>query len=377
MILRIKKRLLMSRRNKVIISGGGTGGHIFPAIAIADALREKDNEIEILFVGAKGKMEMERVPAAGYPIEGLWISGFQRKLTVQNLMFPLKLFSSLLQARKILKRFGPDIAIGVGGFASGPLLQMAVRSKVKTAIQEQNSFPGATNRILAKQVNRIFTAYPNMKDFFPQEKVSYLGNPVRASLREASISPKEAKARFGLDPEKKTILIFGGSLGAGALNAAMDEATGKLKEREDIQFIWQTGKFYESKYRNSATARLQNVKQLTFLNEMEVAYAAADLVVCRAGALTISELSLLGKASILVPSPNVAEDHQNKNSRALSDHGAAIHLHEKDIDSLFDLVFKLIEDENALQGLKEKILEFAKPNAAQDIADEILKLIQK
>lgn len=377
MILRIKKRLLMSRRNKVIISGGGTGGHIFPAIAIADALREKDDEIEILFVGAKGKMEMERVPAAGYPIEGLWISGFQRKLTVQNLMFPLKLFSSLLQARKILKRFGPDIAIGVGGFASGPLLQMAVRSKVKTAIQEQNSFPGATNRILAKQVNRIFTAYPNMKDFFPQEKVSYLGNPVRASLREASISPKEAKARFGLDPEKKTILIFGGSLGAGALNAAMDAATDKLKDREDIQFIWQTGKFYESKYRNSATARLQNVKQLTFLNEMEVAYAAADLVVCRAGALTISELSLLGKASILVPSPNVAEDHQNKNSRALSDHGAAIHLYEKDIDSLFELVFKLIEDENALQGLKEKILEFAKPNAAQDIADEILKLIQK
>ena len=367
----------MSRRNKVIISGGGTGGHIFPAIAIADALREKDNEIEILFVGAKGKMEMERVPAAGYPIEGLWISGFQRKLTVQNLIFPLKLFSSLLHAWKIIKRFGPDIAIGVGGFASGPLLQMAVRSKVKTAIQEQNSFPGATNRILAKQVNRIFTAYPNIKDFFPQEKVSYLGNPVRASLRESSILPKEAKARFGLDPEKKTILIFGGSLGAGALNAAMDRATDQLKDKEDIQFIWQTGKFYESKYMNSATARLQNVKQLTFLNEMEVAYAAADLVVCRAGALTISELSLLGKASILVPSPNVAEDHQNKNSRALSDHGAAIHLHEKDIDALFDLIFELIEDENALQGLKERILEFAKPNAAQDIADEILKLIQK
>lgn len=367
----------MSRHNKVIISGGGTGGHIFPAIAIADALRELDNEIEILFVGAKGKMEMERVPAAGYPIEGLWISGFQRKFTLENLMFPLKLFNSLLHARKIINRFQPDIAIGVGGFASGPLLQMAVRSRVKTAIQEQNSFPGATNRILAKQVNRIFTAYPGMETFFPAGKTTYLGNPVRASLRDSVISSSEAKVRFGLDPNKKTILLFGGSLGAGVLNEVMDRATDKIKEREDIQFIWQTGKFYESKYKNSATARLPNVKQLTFLNEMEVAYAAADLVVCRAGALTISELSLLGKASILVPSPNVAEDHQTKNAKALSDYGAAIHLKEADVHTLFDHAFELIEDEDALQGMKEKVLEFAKPNAAQDIAEEILRLIQK
>lgn len=367
----------MSRHNKVIISGGGTGGHIFPAIAIADALRELDNEIEILFVGAKGKMEMERVPAAGYPIEGLWISGFQRKFTLENLMFPLKLFNSLLHARKIINRFQPDIAIGVGGFASGPLLQMAVRSRVKTAIQEQNSFPGATNRILAKQVNRIFTAYPGIETFFPAGKTTYLGNPVRASLRDSVISSSEAKVRFGLDPNKKTILLFGGSLGAGVLNEVMDRATDKIKDREDIQFIWQTGKFYESKYKNSATARLPNVKQLTFLNEMEVAYAAADLVVCRAGALTISELSLLGKASILVPSPNVAEDHQTKNAKALSDYGAAIHLKEADVHTLFDHAFELIVDEDALQRMKEKVLEFAKPNAAQDIAEEILRLIQK
>jgi UDP-N-acetylglucosamine--N-acetylmuramyl-(pentapeptide) pyrophosphoryl-undecaprenol N-acetylglucosamine transferase len=366
----------MSRPLKIIISGGGTGGHIFPAIAIADALKHQNDQIDILFVGAKGKMEMEKVPAAGYPIEGLWISGFQRRLTLQNLLFPFKLLSSLWKAKRIINRFKPDMALGVGGYASGPLLQVACNSGIKTAIQEQNAFPGATNRILSKQVDLVFTAYPGMEKYFPGEKVRYLGNPVRKVLAETVISPGDARNYFGLHPSTKTILIFGGSLGAGVLNQTMDGLYDQVSNLKDIQFIWQTGSYYEEMYRDSATGKLSQVVKKTFLEQMEMAYAAADLVVCRAGALTIAELTILGKPSILIPSPNVAEDHQTKNAKALESAGASICLKESDIDLLFPLMTDLVQDAERLHEMGVQAKNMAMPNAADQIAIEILKFIR-
>jgi len=367
----------MKQPDRVIISGGGTGGHIFPAIAIADALKSLNPDIEILFVGAEGRMEMQKVPAAGYPIEGLWISGFQRKLTTQNLMFPIKLLSSLMKARQIVRRFKPDLAVGVGGYASGPLLQMTVRSGVQAVIQEQNSLPGATNRILGAQVKRVYTAYPGMEKYFDASKIKVFGNPVRSVIKNERVNPEAGRAYYGLEVHKKTILVFGGSLGAGVLNQLMDESFDRIKERQDIQFIWQTGSYYEAQYKDSPTAALRNVKQVTFIDKMEMAYAAAHLVICRAGALTISELSILGKATILIPSPHVAEDHQTHNARSLESEGAAIHLPERQIDSLIDKAYQLLEDSEALRILEANILKFAKPDAATDIAQDILGLIHQ
>ncbi|MBK7428964.1 MAG: undecaprenyldiphospho-muramoylpentapeptide beta-N-acetylglucosaminyltransferase [Saprospiraceae bacterium] len=366
----------MSKRKKVIVSGGGTGGHIFPAIAIADALKRLEPNIDILFVGASGRMEMEKVPLAGYPIKGIWISGFQRKLSMGNLLFPAKLMVSLLQAATIVRAFKPDLAIGVGGFASGPLLQVACRTGVKSAIQEQNALPGATNKILAKQVDRIFVAYPGMEKYFPNSKLRLLGNPVRQEIETNKMQRNEALTELGLDPQKRTILVFGGSLGAGILNACMADATEAIRRREDIQIIWQTGKMYAEKYKDCATAQLENVRQMAFIEKMHVAYAAADLVVCRAGALTISEISILAKAAILVPSPFVAEDHQTSNAKAMEQTGAVIHISQHNApETLIHAAFGLIDDPEKRQNMSDSICALAYPGAADNIAKDLLSMI--
>lgn len=359
----------------MIISGGGTGGHIFPAIAIADALRRLDPDIDILFVGAQGRMEMERVPMAGYPIRGLWISGFQRRLTWKNLLFPVKLVVSAFQSARIFRSFKPDLAIGVGGYASGPMLQTAVQRRITTAIQEQNSFPGATNRILARQVDRIFVAYPGMDRFFPADKIRLTGNPVRTDIERSVLSRDEAIRFFGLDESRRTILVFGGSLGAGVLNRSMEESLDLLAAADDVQVIWQTGKMYEAAYQDARTAQLSNVRKLTFLDRMDMAYAAADVVVCRAGALTISELSLLGKAAILVPSPYVAEDHQTRNARSLADVGAARMIGETDAPAMaIWSALELVRDGEACEQLGTAIRQFAFRDAADRIATELLDM---
>ncbi len=366
----------MSKRKKVIVSGGGTGGHIFPAIAIADALKRLEPNIDILFVGASGRMEMEKVPLAGYPIKGIWISGFQRKLSMGNLLFPAKLMVSLIQASTIVRNFKPDLAIGVGGYASGPLLQVACRTGVKSAIQEQNALPGATNKILAKQVDRIFVAYPGMEKYFPNAKIRLFGNPVRQEIETNQMQRNEALTELGLDTQKRTILVFGGSLGAGILNACMADATEAIKSRNDIQIIWQTGKMYAEKYKDCATAQLENVRQTAFIEKMHIAYAAADLVVCRAGALTISEISILAKAAILVPSPFVAEDHQTSNAKAMEQTGAVIHISQKDApDTLIHAAFGLIDDPEKRQNMSDSISALAYSGAADNIAKELLSMI--
>lgn len=366
----------MSKRRKVIVSGGGTGGHIFPAVAIADALKKLDPDIDILFVGALGRMEMEKVPLAGYPIKGIWISGFQRKLSLGNLLFPAKLMVSLLQAAAVVRKFKPDLAIGVGGFASGPVLQVACRSGVKSAIQEQNALPGATNKILAKQVERIFVAYPGMEKFFPNGKIRLFGNPVRQEIENSQLSRNESLEAFGLDPLKRTILVFGGSLGAGILNACMADATEAIKSRKDIQIIWQTGKMYAEQYKDCATAQLENVRQMAFIEKMHIAYAAADLVVCRAGALTISEISILAKAAILVPSPFVAEDHQTSNANAMEQSGAVMHISQVDAPAkLIHAAFGLIDEPERRQSMSDSIKALAYPGAAEKIAMELLSMI--
>lgn len=300
---------------KVIISGGGTGGHIFPAIAIATAVKKLEPDAEILFVGALGKMEMEKVPAAGFEIVGLPVAGFHRKLTLRNLSFPFKLLASMLKARKVVKDFQPDVAVGVGGYASGPVLRVASMSGIPSLLQEQNSFPGVTNRILALKAERICVAYDNMERFFPAEKINMTGNPVRDGLL-TEIS-KEAAAEFwGLDPNKKTILVIGGSLGARSVNNGISATVDQLDA--DVQLLWQTGKLYLEEMESKLDPKLKDrVKVMDFIARMDMAFAMADVVVSRAGASSISELALLGKPSIFVPSPNVSEDHQTKNAQAL------------------------------------------------------------
>ncbi|MBK6947670.1 MAG: undecaprenyldiphospho-muramoylpentapeptide beta-N-acetylglucosaminyltransferase [Haliscomenobacter sp.] len=365
----------MASSVRIIISGGGTGGHIFPAIAIADAIKAKAPEAEILFVGAKGRMEMERVPKAGYPIKGLWISGFQRSLSAQNLLFPLKLASSLFSAWRILRSFRPQVAVGVGGFASGPLLDVATRMGIPALIQEQNSYAGVTNRLLAKRVQTICVAYSGMERYFPQEKLILTGNPVRTEVLSRQISKAEAVSFFGLDPQKPVVLLFGGSLGALALNEAAAEASEWLKARPEVQVIWQTGKLYFDRFKETDAGRLPQVRIVPFLERMDMAYAAADLVICRAGALTISELCLIGKPAILVPSPFVAEDHQTKNARALADQEAAVMVKNSEAKAnLWPEVFRLIDQPELRQNLAEKIKSLGKPDAAEDIAAEVLKL---
>jgi UDP-N-acetylglucosamine--N-acetylmuramyl-(pentapeptide) pyrophosphoryl-undecaprenol N-acetylglucosamine transferase len=363
---------------KVIISGGGTGGHVYPAIAIANALKAKDSSVEILFVGAKGKLEMDKVPKAGFDIEGLWISGLQRKLTLRNLMFPFKLVHSLIKSKMIIKKFKPDVAVGVGGYASGPLLEMATRSGIPTLIQEQNSYAGMTNKLLAKKVNKICVAYDQMQKYFPAEKIIQTGNPVRQDILDLEEKYKKAISYFDLDLNKKTILIFGGSLGARALNVSISHSTISIQNEKDVQLIWQVGKLYADEFGKSETAKLNHVKMMPFIERMDLAYSAADLVICRAGALTISELCLVGKPAILVPSPNVSEDHQTKNANALVDKGAALMMQEKNgLENLFDHAIGTLKNKKLTKQLSDQILKLGKPDAATRIAEEIMALAEK
>lgn len=360
---------------KIIISGGGTGGHVFPAIAIADAVKKREPGAEILFVGARDKIEMEKVPAAGYPIKGLWISGFHRQLTLRNLVFPLKLISSMWQAWQIVRGFRPDVAVGVGGYASGPLLRAAARKGIPTLIQEQNSYAGVTNRLLAQSATRICVAYDKMDRFFPAEKLVLTGNPVRKDLLSVHPDKKQAAAHFGLDPGKPTVLVFGGSLGALSLNEAMEANAGLLADHPEIQVLWQAGKLYIDRFGAGETAQLSNVQIRPFIDRMDLAYALADLVVCRAGALTIAELALLGKAAILIPSPNVAEDHQTKNAMALVEKEAAVLLPNNQArEKIVAQSLELLNDPARRQQLRENILKLAKPDAADQIAGIVLEL---
>ncbi len=362
---------------RFIISGGGTGGHIFPAIAIANELKALDSRTEILFVGAKGRMEMQKVPAAGYQIKGLWISGIQRRLTKDNLMFPLKVLSSVLESRKIIREFKPHAAIGVGGYASGPLLYAAAQMGVPTLIQEQNSFAGLTNKWLAGKAKRICVAYENLKGFFPASKTVLLGNPVRKDIADKNISMSAARASFGLAADKKTFLIIGGSLGARTINESIALALPKLVEA-GYQLIWQTGKGYiEIAQEQVKPYQGKGIFAEAFITDMSKAYAAADVVVSRAGALSISELCLVGKPSILVPSPNVAEDHQTKNAMELVKSNAAILIRDAEArEKLPQSMLDLMNDEAKQKSLSQQVSKLAKPNAAQDIAKEILKLVQ-
>jgi UDP-N-acetylglucosamine--N-acetylmuramyl-(pentapeptide) pyrophosphoryl-undecaprenol N-acetylglucosamine transferase len=365
------------KKLKVIVSGGGTGGHIFPAISIANELRERMPEAEILFVGALGKMEMERVPAAGYQIIGLPVMGFPRKPSLKMLGFFVKLFQSMRLANKIIADFKPDVAIGVGGFASGPVLKAAVRRGVPAVLQEQNSYAGITNKLLSSKVKKICVAYPNMERYFPKEKIVLTGNPVRKHLIEALVNKSEAYEYFKLDSAKPVVLIIGGSLGARSINESV-MANLEIIRQSGVQIIWQTGSYYNKEMlERLGTDGPENLYTMEFISHMDRAYAVADVVISRAGAGTISELCLLAKPCILVPSPNVAEDHQTKNAMALVENHAAILI--KDIDSkgqLFQQTFKLLADETRLKSLSENIKKLARPNAARDIVDVILEVVK-
>lgn len=364
-------------RNKFIISGGGTGGHIFPAISIANALKKRLPDAEILFVGALGRMEMERVPAAGYPIEGLPVSGFDRKNMLRNVKVLINLFRSIIKARGIIRRFKPDAAIGVGGYASAPTLRAASAFGVPTVIQEQNSYAGVTNKLLAKKAKRICVAYEGMDRFFPKDKIILTGNPVRQDLFSVEPKTKEAYQFFNLDPAKKTILVVGGSLGARTVNQSIIAGLEKLAQT-DVQVIWQTGKFYIEAARKAAEPFASSKLIVTdFVSRMDYAYSIADLVVSRAGASSISELCLLAKPVILVPSPNVAEDHQTQNALALVRKDAAVMIKDVDAkDQLIDKALELIDNESELKKLSENILKLAEKDSADRIAEEILKLIR-
>jgi len=359
---------------KFIISGGGTGGHIYPAIAIANELKRRYPDAAFLFVGAKDRMEMEKVPQAGYEIEGLWISGLQRKLSLKNLSFPFKLISSILRSKAIVRKFKPDAAVGTGGYASAPLLRVASSQRVPCLIQEQNSYAGITNKWLKGRVQKICVAYEGMSKFFPSEKIVLTGNPVRQDLLDISNKRAEAQSFFKLNPRKKTILVLGGSLGARKINTLID-ASLEYFESESVQLIWQCGKFYEKEYMNRSK---NDIHVFAFLNRMDLAYAAADIIISRAGALSVSELCLIGKPVIFIPSPNVAENHQTKNALAISGAQAAILLKESDADEQFTAVLsELLHSEEKQITLSENIKKLAKPNATKDIVDEIEILLKK
>lgn len=365
------------KKLKVIISGGGTGGHIFPAISIANELKEQSPDTEILFVGALGKMEMERVPAAGYQIIGLPVMGFPRKLSLKSLAFFFKLFKSMRLARKIIDDFKPDIAIGVGGFASGPVLRAAIAKGVPTVIQEQNSYAGVTNKLLSAKVKKICVAYPNMERYFPQEKIVMTGNPIRKNLLEAIVNKSEAYQYFKLDPTKAVVLLVGGSLGARTLNESV-MANLDLIRQSEAQVIWQTGSYYYAEMlKRLGTDKPKNLFPMEFVSRMDYAYAVADVVISRAGAGTISELCLLAKPSILVPSPNVAEDHQTKNAMALVENDAAIMIKDRDSkEQLFKRAFDLLAEKELLKSLSENMKKLARPNAARDIANVIMEVVK-
>lgn len=365
-------------KNKIIISGGGTGGHIYPAISIANALKKKIPDIDILFVGALGNMEMQKIPASGYTIVGLPIKGFKRKGPLKNISVIIKLIYSLIKAKQIINSFKPDAVIGVGGYASGPVLKIATQKKIPTLIQEQNSYAGITNRILAKKVNKICVAYDQMSKYFPSGKIILTGNPVRMELENSSIKRHDAISFFELDQNRKTLLILGGSLGARTINQCVLDNLGMLTG-EDIQVIWQTGSRYFEDIKLQMTGNaLNHVKVTDFISRMDLAYAASDLVITRSGAGTISELCLVAKPSILVPSPNVAEDHQTKNAEALMIRNAAIVV--KDMDAgklLIPTAMTLIRNEVDLHDLSENISKLAQRDAANRIADEVLSLIHR
>lgn len=364
----------MKQSINIIISGGGTGGHIYPAIAIANELKLRYPEAKFLFVGAKDKMEMEKVPQAGYEIKGLWISGIQRKLTLKNLSFPFKLLSSLWKANRIIKKFKPDIAIGTGGFASGPTLMMASRKGIPTLIQEQNSFPGITNKLLSKKANKICVAYDHLERFFPTDKIIKTGNPVRQDLLSIHHKTQEANEFFSLDKNKTTILVLGGSLGARRINQLIEEQLSFFKEQE-VQLVWQCGKLYFEEYQKYN--QVENVQVHQFVNRMDLAYAAADVIISRAGASSVSELCIVGKPTVFIPSPNVAEDHQTKNAQSIANKHGAILIKESELET-FPIVFEtLLKDKGKRQSLSENIKALALPNATTHIVNEIEKLIQK
>ena len=363
------------RRPRVLISGGGTGGHIFPALSIANILRDK-LDAEILFVGADNRMEMERVPAAGYRITGLPVAGFDRRHLMRNFSVLLKLRKSIALARKIVKDFRPDIAIGVGGYASGPTLKAAQRAGVPTLLQEQNSYPGVTNKLLAKNAARICVAYTETERFFPPEKIVLTGNPVRKDLFDTSLTPESARTGFGLDADRPTVLFVGGSLGALTINESVEAGLNRLVEA-GLQVIWQTGKNFGDRAERAANG-LKGVVATPFISDMASAYAAASLVVARAGAGTISELELLGKPCVLVPSPNVAEDHQTKNAMALTDRNAAICVKDSDApDTLLSLAVETVADTTLLENLSANILHMALPDSATVIAREVIRMATK
>ncbi len=362
----------MKQSVNIILSGGGTGGHIYPAVSIANELKEKYPEAKFLFVGAKDRMEMEKVPQAGYEIKGLWISGIQRSLSLKNLAFPFKLISSLWNAHIIIKNFKPSIVIGTGGFASGPILYMANRKGVKTLIQEQNSYPGITNKLLAKKADKICVAYDGLERFFPAKKIVKTGNPVRQDLLTIEGKNNEAKAYFNLDTNKKTLVIIGGSLGARAVNNLIEKHINWLFSN-NIQVIWQTGKLYYDEFKKYD--KLEGVQTFAFLNRMDLTYAAADILISRAGASSISELCILGKPVIFIPSPNVTEDHQTKNALAVVNNNAALLLKESELQMFQTMLSELVKDEKLQETLSNNIKKLALPNATKDIVKEIEKLL--
>lgn len=369
----------MNDELRVIISGGGTGGHIFPAVSIANEIRAKRPDAKILFVGAEGRMEMQRVPAAGYPIKGLPIAGFNRKNLLKNIPVLFKIMKSRAMARKIVSDFRPQVAVGVGGYASGPTLNVAESMGIPTLLQEQNSYAGVTNKILAKKARKICVAYDGMNRFFPADKILFTGNPVRQNLLDTNVSKVEAVRSFGLVPGKQTILIVGGSLGARTLNDSILGNLPLLKQQSRIQFVWQTGKYYSAEIKAELERRgcPENLKVMDFIGDMKMAYAAADLVISRAGAGSISEFCLLGKPVVLVPSPNVAEDHQTKNAMALVQKNAALYVADADARrTLMPLAINTVTDHEKLESLSSNIVRLARPNAASDIADEVIKLAE-
>ncbi|WP_375240546.1 undecaprenyldiphospho-muramoylpentapeptide beta-N-acetylglucosaminyltransferase [Polaribacter sp.] len=362
----------MKQSINILISGGGTGGHIYPAIAIANELKLRYPDANFLFVGAKDKMEMEKVPQAGYDIKGLWISGVQRKLTSGNLSFPFKLMSSLWNASKIIKKFKPDVAIGTGGFASGPTLIMAGKKGIPTLIQEQNSYPGITNKLLSKKAKKICVAYDNLERFFPLNKIVKTGNPVRQDLLSIHTKREEGQTFFKLDKSKKTVFVLGGSLGARKINELIASNL-DFFEKQDVQLIWQCGKLYFEEYKKYNAK--ENVQVHQFINKMDFGYAAADVIISRAGASSVSELCIVGKPVIFIPSPNVAEDHQTKNAKSIVDKQAALMIKESNLDT-FSVVFEsLMKDTGKQETLSKNIKGLALPSATKNIVDEIEKLI--
>ena len=363
----------------ILVSGGGTGGHIFPALSIANEVRRRYPDAKILFVGAEGRMEMEKVPAAGYNIIGLPVSGFDRKHLLRNFKVVARLLKSMRLAKKILKDFNPDIAIGVGGYASGPMLKEAQKQGIPTLLQEQNSYAGVTNKLLAAKADCICVAYEGMERFFPQDKIVLTGNPVRRNLLECGATPEQARQAMGADPVKKTILIIGGSLGARTINNAIIQGLKQIGDTYGVQVIWQTGKNYDQPCREALEASgVKNVFQMPFISNMDMAYRAADLVVSRAGASSISELQLLGKPVILVPSPNVAEDHQTKNALALVKRGAAIMVTDADASaSLVNTMLETVQNDQQISILGRNVKEMALRDAAERIVDEVEKVVKR